>query len=129
MKARHVCAALGVAIAVGAVVFMRSLVATNDRQAVAVAERLLDAVPVPAGALVAQLALDFRPGGRVMQGPPMMACIATKPGVQGAVVAKALFAQRRLKPPPVGTELTFVGRRGASPAPHDDQTGVTDSAV
>ena len=117
MKARHVCAALGVAIAVGAVVFMRSLVATNDRQAVAVAERLLESVPVPADAQVAQLALDFRPGGRVMQGPPMMACIATKPGVKGAVVAKALFAQRRLKPPPVGTELTFVGRRGAYRVP------------
>ena len=117
MKARHVCAALGVAIAVGAVVFMRSLVATNDRQAVAVAERLLGAVPVPEGAQVAQLALDFRPGGRVMQGPPMMACIATKPGVRGAVVTKALFAQRRLKPPPVGTELTFVGRRGAYRVP------------
>ena len=113
MKARHVCATLGVAFAVGAVVFMQSLVATNDRQAVAVAERLLAAVQVPDGAKVAQMALDFRPGGHVMQGPPMMACVATKPGVEGALVTRALFAQRRLKPPPVGTELVFVGRRGA----------------
>ncbi|MBR2838290.1 MAG: hypothetical protein IKE55_05895, partial [Kiritimatiellae bacterium] len=113
MKARHVCTALGVAFAVGAVVFMRSLVATNDRQAVAVAERLLRAVPVAEGASVAQMALDFRPEGRVMQGPPMMACVATRPGVDGAVVTRALFAQRRLKVPEVGEELTFIGRRGA----------------
>ena len=113
MKARHACAALGVALAVGAVVFMQSLVATNDRQAVAVAERLLKSVPVPADARVSQMTLDFRPGGRVMQGPPMMACIATKDGTDGAIVTKALFAQRRLKVPETGTELTFVGRRGA----------------
>ena len=60
MKVRHLCAVLGVAIAVGTVTFMSSLVATNDRQATAVAERLLKAVPVAAEAKVAQLALDFR---------------------------------------------------------------------
>ena len=113
MKARHACAALGVALAVGTVVFMRSLVASNDRQASAMAGRLLESVPVPKGSSVAQMALDFRPGGRVMQGPPMVASVATKPGVEGAVVTKALFAQRRLKAPPVGSELTLVGRRGA----------------
>ena len=113
MKARHVCAVLGVALAVGTVVFMRSLVASNDRQSVAMAGRLLKAVPVPGGSSVAHMTLDFRPDGRVMQGPPMMASVATKPGVKGAVVTKALFAQRRLKAPPVGSELTFVGRRGA----------------
>lgn len=123
MKARHICAVLGVAAAVGAVVFIRSLTATNDHQAVAVAERLLAAVPVPGGANVARLALDFRPEGRVMQGPPLMACIATKSDVKGAVVTKALFAQRRLKVPPVGTELVFVGRRGAYRVP---LTGVID---
>ena len=46
MKARHICATLGIAAAVGAVVFMQSLVATNDRQAVAMAERMLSARPV-----------------------------------------------------------------------------------
>ena len=45
-KARHICAVLGMAVAVGAVVFMQSLVATNDAQAVRVAERLLEKVPV-----------------------------------------------------------------------------------
>ena len=125
MKARHICAVLGVAAAVGAVVFVRSLAATNDHQASAVAKRLLAAVPVPDGAQIARFALDFRPEGRVMQGPPLMACVATKPGVKGAVVTKALFAQRRLKPPPVGTELVFVGRRGAYRIP---LTGVIDWA-
>ena len=123
MKARHICAVLGVAAAVGAVVFVRSLAATNDRQALAVAKRLIAAVPVPDGAQVARFALDFRPEGRVMQGPPLMACVATKPGVKGAVVTKALFAQRRLEPPPIGTELVFVGRRGAYRMP---LTGVID---
>ena len=76
MKARHVCAALGVAIAVGSVVFMQSLVATNDAQAVRVAERLLEVMPVESGARVAHMQLDFRPDGRVLQGPPMMAFAA-----------------------------------------------------
>ena len=119
MKARHLCAVLGVAIAVGTVVFMRSLVETNDHQALAVAERLLKAVPVAADATVAQMALDFRPGGRVMQGPPMMVFAACEPSARDApafgscVVTKALFAQRRQSVPPVGTELSLVGRRGA----------------
>ena len=113
MKARHACAVLGVALAVGTVVFMRSLVASNDRQASAMAGRLLESVPIPPDSSVASMALDFRPGGRVMQGPPMMAHVATKKGVVGAVATKALFAQRGLKAPPVGSDLTLVGRRGA----------------
>ena len=76
MKIRHICAVLGVAIAVGTVTFMQGLVATNDHQAVAVAERLLREVPVAAGAKVAQFAIDYRPNGRVMQGPPLVACVA-----------------------------------------------------
>ena len=54
MKARHVCAALGIAIAAGSVVFMQSLVATNDAQAVRVAERLLRELPVDQGARVSR---------------------------------------------------------------------------
>ena len=77
MKIRHICAVLGVAIAVGTVVFMQGLVATNDHQATAVAERLLKEVPVAAEAKVAQFAIDYRPSGRVMQGPPLVACVAT----------------------------------------------------
>lgn len=114
MKARHICATLGIAAAVGAVVFMQSLVATNDRQAVAMAERMLSAVPVEAGAKSVQLQLDFRPDGRVLQGPPMIAFAAVRNGIDGALVTKALFAQRRVKNlPSVGDELTLVGRKGA----------------
>ncbi len=118
MKARHVCASLGMAVAVGAVVFMRSLVATNDAQAVRVAERLLTDMPVEAGASVARMQLDFRPDGRVMQGPPMMAFAATRSadglGKGECLVSKALFAQRRVRTlPRPGEELTLVGRRGA----------------
>ena len=114
MKARHICATLGIAAAVGAVVFMQSLVATNDRQAVAMAERMLSAVPVEAGAKSVQLQLDFRPDGRVLQGPPMIAFAAVRKGIDGALVTKALFAQRRVKNlPSVGDELTLVGRKGA----------------
>ena len=109
---------MGIAVAVGAVVFMQSLVATNDAQAVRVAERLLKAVPVEDKASVAMLQLDFRPDGRVLQGPPMMAVAATCSGKSlkngECVVSKAIFAQRRIKNlPPVGDTLTLVGRRGA----------------
>ena len=94
--------------------FTQSLVATNDAQAVAIAERLIKAVPVDADARTVQLQLDFRPDGRVLQGPPMMAYVATRPGLDGALVTKALFAQRRVKNlPAVGDELTLVGRKGA----------------
>ena len=114
MKARHICAVLGIAAAAGAVVFTQSLVATNDAQAVAIAERLIKAVPVDTDARTVQLQLDFRPDGRVLQGPPMMAYAATRPGLDGALVTKALFAQRRVKNlPAIGEELTLVGRKGA----------------
>ena len=76
MKIRHICAVLGVAIAVGTVIFMQGLVATNDHQATAIAERLLREVPVATNAAVAQFAIDYRPNGRVMQGPPLIAAVA-----------------------------------------------------
>ena len=118
MRARHVCAVMGIAAAVGAVVFMQSLVATNDAQSVRVAERLLKELPVEAGASVARLQLDFRPDDRVLQGPPMVAMAATRregaPAKGECLVSRALFAQRRVRNlPPVGEELTLVGRRGA----------------
>ena len=121
MKVRHICAILGVAIAVGTVVFMQGLVATNDHQAMVVAERLLREVPVANEAKVAQFAIDYRPNGRVMQGPPLVACVAAselrsrndefriKDGE--CVVTRAMFAQRRLPVPSVGTELTLIGRK------------------
>ena len=109
MKVRHICAVLGVAIAVGTVTFMQGLVATNDRQSTAVAEQLLREVPVATNAAVAQFAIDYRPNGRVMQGPPMMACVATgsagRETLDGrlgeCVVTKSMFAQRRLPVPHV----------------------------
>ena len=118
MKSRHICAVLGIAAAVGAVVFMQSLVATNDAQAVRVAERLIESLPVEAGAKVCRMQIDFRPDGRVMQGPPMMACLATAEGMKlregECMVAKAVFAQRRIKTlPKLGEELVFIGRKGA----------------
>ena len=122
MKIRHFTAALGVAIAAGSVVFMRSLTATNDHQAAAVAEKLVKTVPVAAeGADVCRMTLDYRPGGRVMQGPPMSVTMiasaenpsAVKLGKWECAVTKALFAQRGLKTPPAGTVVTFVGRSGA----------------
>ena len=121
MKVRHICAILGVAIAVGTVVFMQGLVATNDHQAMAVAERLLREVPVANEAKVAQFVIDYRPNGRVMQGPPLVACVAASElrsrndefGIKDGecVVTRAMFAQRRLPVPSVGTELTLIGRK------------------
>lgn len=121
MKVRHICAILGVAIAVGTVVFMQGLVATNDHQAMVVAERLLREVPVANEAKVAQFAIDYRPNGRVMQGPLLVACVAASElrsrndefGIKDGecVVTRAMFAQRRLPVPSVGTELTLIGRK------------------
>ena len=141
MKIRHLSAILGVAIAVGAVVFMSSLVATSDHQALARAEEALngdflralrDEINPLEGLRCASLALDYRPDGHVMQGPPMtvtavsqarglaMHCsvrqmmkAAATNELPGVAVTKALFTQRRLEVPPVGSELTLVGRRGA----------------
>lgn len=114
MKARRISAVLGIAAAAGAVVFMQSLVATNDRQAVAMAERMIAAIPVESGAKCARFEVDFRPGGRVMQGPPLVAFAATKEGLDGALVAKSLFAGRRIKElPEPGEELSLIGRKGA----------------
>ena len=116
MKARHVCAVLGLAIAAGTVVFMRALVASNDAQAETVATRLLRTVPVEPTARTMRATLDFRPDGRVLQGPPLMGVFATAADLapSGEVtVTRALFSQRRLETPPVGTTLTFLGRKGA----------------
>ncbi len=117
MNVRHLCAVAGIAIAVGAVVFTQSLVTTNDYQATAIAERLVQMIPVAPKARIARLALDYRPEGRVMQGPPLTATLATQPGTDGIVLAKSVFAARRLTPPPVGTQLTLVGRKGAYQLP------------
>ena len=116
MKVRFLCAVLGVAISVAAVVFMRGLVATNDAQSERLAERLLSSVPVASDARICRAALDYRPEGRVMQGPPLMVVAATETNALPAGscrVTRALFAARKLPPPAVGTSLTVVGEKGA----------------
>lgn len=118
MKARHLCAVAGVAVAVAAFVFVRSLSATVDHQALAVAERLLVEVPIAESALVSGFSLDARPNGRVLQGPPVMVTAATSADPRVAkcgtcVVTRSLFAQRRLKLPSVGDEIDIIGRKGA----------------
>ncbi|MBO5750782.1 MAG: ABC transporter permease [Kiritimatiellae bacterium] len=121
MKARSICAVVGIAAAVGAVVFSQSLITTNDAQSLKVAERLLVEVPVAKGAKTCSVQVDFRPDGRVMQGPPMMAFLASAKEASGvtlkkgeAVVTKGFFAQRRIKKlPPVGESLKLIGRKGA----------------
>ncbi|MGN0854655.1 MAG: FtsX-like permease family protein [Kiritimatiellia bacterium] len=116
MKARHICAVAGVAIAVATVVFMRSLTLSNARQGEAFAERLLREMPVADTARVTMLLPDYRPNGIPLQGRPMMALVATREGddipEDGIIVSRALFAQRRLAPPAVGTAIPFTGRQG-----------------
>lgn len=91
-KARFTCAVAGIALSVGAVVFMASFRETNRVQAPyrartacapfaawrtdgrgshrARADLTLSTCPVT---------IDFRPGGRVLQGPPMRALLAAAP--------------------------------------------------
>ena len=117
MRARHVCAVAGVAIAAGLVVFVNSLAKTNSFQSLVLAEALLASSPVESGAKTAMLSPDYRPGGIPLQGPPLRALVATREGDTipegGIVVSRALFAQRRLQPPRVGEEMVFSGRRAA----------------
>ncbi|MCQ2388778.1 MAG: ABC transporter permease [Kiritimatiellae bacterium] len=120
-KARFACAALGVAAATAAVTFMASLAATNKAQGPALAARALAALPVADGAETLDCTVDFRPGGRVMQGPPMRATLATDPALDGdepcVAVTKAMFGFRaRGGLPPIGDKLTFVGRKGVMTA-------------
>ena len=168
-KARFLCAVLGIAAAVGAVVFTFSLTATNAAQAPALAKRAtapwaawrFDGIrmrfgrgqppprengerpdrrpegrrgPRPDLKLdVVATTIDYRPGGRVLQGPPMMAVIAAAPQenpygctqlVEGrwpdatSAVCEVTCTKNTLRrfgrgePPPLGTELKFVGEKG-----------------
>ena len=168
-KARFLCAVLGIAAAVGAVVFTFSLTATNAAQAPALAKRAtapwaawqFDGGPGRSGESAASprrasqtavksrprrphekadltlsvvgMTIDYRPGGRVLQGPPMRAVVAAAPKenpygctqlVEGRwpdatssaceVVCTKNTLRRfgRGEPPPIGTELKFVGEKG-----------------
>ena len=115
-KTRHLCAILGVAVAVGTVAFMQSLVATNDHQATAVAERVLggdffrsvrEMTEVGQKFACVRMALDYRPNGRVMQGPPMMA-VAIAPTVDAGGLGKALTNRTDKTPNVVVTTALFA---------------------
>ena len=150
-KARFLCAVLGIAAAVGAVVFTFSLTATNAAQAPALAKRAT--APWAAWRFdwgeggrrgradlsleVVGTTIDLRPGGRVLQGPPMRAVVARAPAenpygctklVEGRWVDPAatnlelvctrntLVRFGRGVPPPVGTDIKFVGEKGTMTA-------------
>lgn len=188
-KARFACAVAGVAVAVGTLVFMTSLVATNNAQAPLAAQKgcapwaawRLEGVQVgfrrgrPPGAKppsgerpvatasdsdsvaparadgrrVADgprpdvrlrglgVTIDYRPGGRVLQGPPMRAFLAEAPAtnVYGAVslvegrwpdpsadapevvcVRPAMRRFGRGPAPALGSSLKFLGQRGTMTA-------------
>jgi len=197
-KARFACAALGVAAAAGAVVFVFSLAATNAAQAPSLARRAaapwaawrFEGMPGPFGMSSARapeknshaeaaeakshaesaegavaprrngapsvpskarsgaeapdlaldlvsLTLDYRPGGRVLQGPPMRAVLAAAPAenpwgctrlaegrwtddaTPDAEVVCTRGTLRRFgrgEPPPLGERLKFVGMQGTMTA-------------
>lgn len=164
-KARFACAVAGVAISCGTVVFTASLVRTNHAQAPELARRAtapwtawqVDGVrmrgrgrpPAPAATRrqrrhhgdleldLVQLTIDYRPGGRVLQGPPMAALMARAPSGSpyGAVsleegrwpddtapvceVACTRSTMRRFgrgKEPPLGETVKFVGSSGTMTA-------------
>lgn len=167
-KVRFACAVLGIASAVGAVVFVRSLKTTNEAQAPALARRAVapwqawrtdgisfgrgrrggvpDEIQAPDAELeapapdrtvsVLPLTIDYRPGGHVLQGPPMRALLAPAEGgvpyanasLEGRmpdessaepeiVVAESVLVRfGRGEPPPLGTEVKFLGRRGTMTA-------------
>ena len=146
-KVRFACAAAGVAIAAGTVVFMFSLAATNRAQAPALAARA--ASPWTAWSFaeasgdadrtlsLVSATIDLRPGGRVLQGPPMRAVLALAPEespygctklAEGSWVEASssrfemvctrntLVRFGRSEPPPLGAEIKFVGMKGTMTA-------------
>lgn len=161
-KARFLCALAGVATATAAVVFVFSLAETNRAQAPALAARAAapwqawqfsfegpagnegKKAPVTAPPIapdlslpLVQMTIDYRPGGRVLQGPPMRAVLAPAPAGspyraaplvggrwvdQSAASHEAVCTLNTLKrfgrgePPPLGSEITFVGLRGTMTA-------------
>ena len=145
-KARFACAAAGVAAAAGAVVFMFSLAAANSAQAPALARRA--SAPWAAWRMgeerggdldmeVVRCTIDHRPGGRVLQGPPMSAVVAAAPkanpygatrlaegrwpddAAEAFEVVCTRNAMRRFgrgAAPAVGSDVKFVGERGTMTA-------------
>lgn len=145
---RTLCAAAGIAVAVAGIVFTASLAATNRAQGVRRAIRACapwamwqkaDVAALPcAGAdtlpfSCVALTIDYRPGGRVLQGPPVRALLAKAPpanpyssvtlssgrwpnDTSGEYeVVCVLPALRRLAkaPPKLGEKVKFIARGGA----------------
>lgn len=146
-KARFACAALGVAAACGAVVFMFSLAATNSAQAPTLAKRAT--APWQAWSMnekvrkadvqlpIVACTIDYRPGGRVLQGPPMRAVITTTPkenpygctAIESgrwpddtSAIPEITCTRTTLRRfgrgtvPPIGSQVKFVGRMGTMTA-------------
>lgn len=156
-KARFLCAAAGVAAATGAAFFIFALSAVNKAQAPSLALRAsqpwqswrvsgdgpwLRGAPAakssgPVGkrpdlALpLVNTTLDLRPGGKVLQGPPMRAIVSTAAhgnpfacteleegrwpddGTNGAEIVCTRGTLKRFgrgEAPPVGSSVKFVGR-------------------
>lgn len=160
-KARFACAVLGIAISVGAVVFTSSLVETNRVQGPILAIRASE--PWAAwrtggeGAADADLVLktvglevDYRDGGRVLQGPPMRVTLADDPGkcpysplalAEGrwidadasepeiVCVRSAMRRFGRGREPEIGSSVVFMLREGAGPGAGDGFTKLTAKVV
>ena len=152
-KTRFACTVAGIAAATAAAVFPFALSEANSAQAPLLAKRA--AAPwaawkfhdsragKPAEADGADMTLDlasctadYRPGGRVMQGPPFFATIALAPeknpfdsaplaegrwpdgasSVPEAVCAKSAFRRfGKNSPPAPGDEIKFVFENGTAP--------------
>jgi len=175
-KARFLSAVLGVALAVGALVFMTSLVATNNAQAPDAARKACapwfawqtediqigfpprgdrpqqspqkgdrpqqekgdrpQNRPADLELKALSLTIDYRPGGHVLQGPPMRALLAKAPGdcpydavslsegrwVDESSTSNEIVcvrtAMRRFKSaePKLGEQIKFVGKVGTMTA-------------
>ena len=154
-KARFACAAAGVAAAAGAVVFVFSLAATNRAQAPAMAARASapwkawrfagaegekPAKDEPKADLTLQVvdaSIDLRPGGRVLQGPPMRAVLSLAPAenpyactklvagrwIDHSAAEPELVCTRntlvrfgRGEPPSLGSPIKFLGMFGTMTA-------------
>ncbi len=166
-KARFACAALGVAVATGSLVFTSSLLATSNAQAPRRAaeaaapfvawkadgirlapmrrgdhppreearqrETHLRTASADCALKAVSLTLDLRPGGRVMQGPPMRVLLAAAPPsniyarvslsegrwVDEAATTREVVCVRsalrrfgRETEPKLGEAVTFVGEKG-----------------
>lgn len=151
-KVRFVCAAAGIAVAVAAVVFTTSLTATNSAQAPLLAAKAAapwkswdvrsrntsESKPPTADCKLQtiNLTIDYRPGGHVLQGPPLRAVMAKAPplnpyaavalaegrwpddatGEREVVCVRKAMQRFGAAAPALGEDLKFVGREGTMTA-------------